>query len=146
MSAMSRQCVAARTLVLVWTLQSLLTPATGQASRPGSSGVDMSQLMTDFEEGNGAGNNNHPFYSLTPSTPPPGDIDCVIEVLTVTPVGGRCVPLGRRFAGRRRRGNNGGDSSGNRRRSITWGCQSGVHLSLSQDCQNRRTRSRRGRN
>ncbi|KAK3751049.1 hypothetical protein RRG08_044627 [Elysia crispata] len=49
----------------------------------------------------------------TPSTPSPEDVNCYVEVPVTRRVGGRCVSLG----------------------SNAMGCQAGVYLALSSQCQ-----------
>lgn len=65
--------------------------------------------------------NNLDLMQYTPSTPSPENVNCYVEVPATRRVGGRCVSLG----------------------SNAMGCQAGVYLALSSQCQSPSQASRR---
>ncbi|XP_076458077.1 uncharacterized protein LOC143291846 [Babylonia areolata] len=106
----------------------------------GSANPDIAILLTSMDASGSLEDWTHPFHSITPTTPEPENINCHVEIVPPTRVGGVCKRLGRPV---RRRGRN------NRRRNqAMWACQAGVHLQMGHpDCgrnQNRRSQHRNG--
>ncbi|RUS69794.1 hypothetical protein EGW08_022440 [Elysia chlorotica] len=84
---------------------------TQQQTTP-SSGGDLTDIIRHLSSTeNMLGNLD--LMQYTPSTPSPEDVNCYVEVPVTRRVGGRCVSLG----------------------SNAMGCQAGVYLALSSQCQ-----------
>ncbi|XP_076458079.1 uncharacterized protein LOC143291847 [Babylonia areolata] len=112
----------------------------GSQSNPSING-DIQSLLTAMQRSNlSLAGESHPFGPYIPTTPSPENINCYVEIVPPTRVGGVCKNMGHL---NRRRGRN------NRRRMQTiWACQAGVHLEMGHPAcgrnQNRRSQNRNG--